>query len=42
MPLMRHLGLVHGTVRASAYIYTTEEEIELLLATVEELSRRIA
>lgn len=41
-PLMRHLGLAHGTVRASTYIYSTEEEIELLIATVEELSRRIA
>ncbi len=40
-PLMEHLGLPDGTVRASTYIYNTEEEIDMLIATVEELSRRI-
>lgn len=39
-PLMEHLGLPDGTVRASTYIYTTKDEIEMLIATVEELSRR--
>lgn len=41
MPLMRHLGLPHGTVRASTYIYTAREEIDMLIATVEEISRRV-
>ena len=40
-PLMEHLGLPNGTVRASAYLYTTEEEIDTLIATVEEISRRV-
>ena len=39
-PLMEHLGLPAGTVRASTYIYTTKEEIDTLIATVEEISRR--
>jgi cysteine desulfurase/selenocysteine lyase len=39
-PLMEHLSLPNGTVRASTYIYTTTEEIDIMLATVEELSRR--
>ncbi len=39
-PLMEHLGLPEGTVRASTYIYTTKEEIDTLIATVEEISRR--
>ncbi|WP_286681022.1 aminotransferase class V-fold PLP-dependent enzyme [Methanoculleus sp. DTU007] len=39
-PLMEHLGLPDGTVRASTYIYTTTEEIDTLIATVEEISRR--
>ncbi|PKL62858.1 MAG: cysteine desulfurase [Methanomicrobiales archaeon HGW-Methanomicrobiales-2] len=40
-PLMEHLGLPDGTVRASTYIYTTRDEIETMIATVEELSRRV-
>lgn len=40
-PLMQHLGLDQGTVRVSLYIYNTQEEIELLLATVEEITRRL-
>ena len=40
-PLMEHLGLPNGTVRASTYLYTTEEEINTLIATVEEISRRV-
>lgn len=39
-PLMEHLGLPDGTVRASTYIYTTKEEIETMIATVEEIARR--
>jgi len=39
-PLMEHLGLPDGTVRASTYIYTTREEIDTLIATVEEIARR--
>lgn len=39
MPLMKHLGLEHGTVRASFYIYNTEDEVESLLATVEKISK---
>lgn len=35
IPLMRYLGLKHGTVRASLYIYNTEEEIEKFLAAME-------
>jgi len=31
-----------GTVRASAYLYNTEEEIEKLISTVEEISRTLA
>jgi cysteine desulfurase/selenocysteine lyase len=39
IPLMRHLGLKNGTVRVSLYLYNTEEEIEHLLSTVEEITR---
>lgn len=42
MPLMRHLGLRHGTVRASPYLYNTAEEIDVLIATVEEISRMVS
>ncbi|NQS73755.1 MAG: aminotransferase class V-fold PLP-dependent enzyme [Methanoculleus sp.] len=38
-PLMEHLGLPNGTVRASLAAYTTEQEIDLLLAAVSEISR---
>ncbi|WP_250317270.1 aminotransferase class V-fold PLP-dependent enzyme [Methanoculleus bourgensis] len=38
-PLMEHLGLPNGTVRASLAAYTTEQEIDLLLAAVGEISR---
>ncbi|HTY53522.1 MAG TPA: aminotransferase class V-fold PLP-dependent enzyme [Methanomicrobiales archaeon] len=37
--LMEHLGLPGGTVRASAALYNTEQEIDLLVATVAELVR---
>jgi len=38
IPLMRYLGQKEGTVRASVYLYNTEEEIEKLLGAVEEIS----
>ncbi|HVP24495.1 MAG TPA: aminotransferase class V-fold PLP-dependent enzyme, partial [Methanomicrobiales archaeon] len=38
-PLMDHLGIPGGTVRPSAYLYNTEEEVDLLVATVAELVR---
>jgi cysteine desulfurase/selenocysteine lyase len=36
---MRHLGLKHGTARASLYLYNTDEEIEKLLGTLEQIAR---
>jgi len=39
IPLMKHLGLKHGTVRASLYLYNTMDEIEKLLATLEQIAR---
>jgi cysteine desulfurase/selenocysteine lyase len=39
IPLMRHLGQEHGTVRASVYLYNTEEEIDLLLSALEQIAR---
>ncbi len=38
-PLMEHLGLLEGTVRASVAAYTTEQEIDLLVAAVDDISR---
>jgi cysteine desulfurase/selenocysteine lyase len=38
-PLMEYLGLPGGTVRASIAAYTTEQEIDLLIAAVTEISR---
>jgi cysteine desulfurase/selenocysteine lyase len=38
-PLMGHLGLPDGTVRASLALYTTEHEIDMLIATLGELTR---
>jgi cysteine desulfurase/selenocysteine lyase len=38
-PLMERLGLPEGTVRASLGVYNTEEEVDLLVATVEEMTR---
>ena len=38
-PLMDRLGLPDGTVRASLAPYTTADEIDLLVATLEELTR---
>ncbi len=39
IPLMKHLGLQSGSVRASLYIYNTLEEIDLLLESIEEIAR---
>jgi cysteine desulfurase / selenocysteine lyase len=38
-PLMERLGLPEGTVRASLGLYNTEEEVDMLVATLEELTR---
>ncbi|MDV0443630.1 cysteine desulfurase [Methanorbis rubei] len=37
-PLMKGLGLAGGTVRASAYCYNSEDDIDMLTATVEEIA----
>lgn len=39
IPLMKHLGLKYGSVRASLYLYNTEREIERLLVTLEEIAK---
>ncbi|MDD1694988.1 MAG: aminotransferase class V-fold PLP-dependent enzyme, partial [Methanoregula sp.] len=39
MPLMDRLGLLEGTVRVSLGPYNTNEEVDLFLATVEEITR---
>jgi len=39
IPLMKSLGLQNGTVRASFYMYNTQEEGDLLLETIEEIAR---
>ncbi len=39
MPLMEHLGLPEGTVRASLALYTTRQEVDLLVASVAEICR---
>jgi cysteine desulfurase/selenocysteine lyase len=38
-PLMEHLCLLEGTVRASVYLYTTEQEVDLLVAGIADLVR---
>ncbi|WP_292346440.1 MULTISPECIES: aminotransferase class V-fold PLP-dependent enzyme [unclassified Methanoregula] len=38
-PLMERLGLHEGTVRASLALYNTEEEVDMLVATLEEITR---
>ncbi len=38
IPLMRHLGLKYGTVRASLYLYNTKEEIDKLLGALEQIA----
>jgi len=39
IPLMRYLGLKYGTVRASFYLYNTEEEVDKLLSVLEQIVR---
>ncbi|MDI6719234.1 MAG: aminotransferase class V-fold PLP-dependent enzyme [Methanomicrobiales archaeon] len=39
MPLMQHLGLASGTVRASLALYNTEADVDLLLATLDAVVR---
>ena len=39
MPLMHYLGLKDGTVRASVYLYNTEEEVDTFLETVEGIAK---
>jgi len=39
IPLMKHLGLKYGTVRASIYLYNTATEIDKLLSTLEKMAR---
>ncbi len=39
IPLMKYLGLKHGTVRASLYIYNTEEEVERFLDAIELITK---
>jgi cysteine desulfurase/selenocysteine lyase len=38
-PLMKHLGLPNGTVRASVHVYNTTGDIDRLISTVEEITR---
>lgn len=40
MPLMKELG-IKGAVRASVYLYNTEDEVETLLRTIEDIARSI-
>jgi cysteine desulfurase/selenocysteine lyase len=40
-PLMEYLGLPDGTVRASFALYTTEQEVDLLLAGIRAICRGI-
>lgn len=39
IPLMRHLGLEKGSVRASLHIYNTEQDVDSLIAAVGEIAR---
>ncbi len=39
MPLMHYLGLEDGTVRASLYLYNTEEEVDTFLEMVEGVAK---
>lgn len=39
MPLMHYLGLDDGTVRASVYLYNTEEEVDTFLELVEGIAK---
>jgi cysteine desulfurase/selenocysteine lyase len=39
IPLMKHLGLQQGSIRASIYLYNTQSEIGKLLETLEEIAK---
>ncbi len=39
IPLMRLLGTIDGTVRASLHLYNNEDDVDRLLTTVGEISR---
>ena len=39
MPLMEHLGLPDGTVRASLYLYSDANDVDALIASVQEIAR---
>lgn len=39
IPLMKHLGLKHGTARASLYLYNTNEEIDRFLNATELITK---
>jgi cysteine desulfurase/selenocysteine lyase len=41
IPLMKHLRLENGTVRASLYLYNTLEEVDLFIQTIEEIARMV-
>lgn len=41
MPLMQHLDLKDGTVRASLYLYNTEDEVDTFLETVEQVTEAV-
>jgi len=38
---LNHLGLAEGTVRASLAIYNTQQEVDLFVASIGEICRRI-
>ena len=39
MPLIKYFGLKVGAVRASFYLYNTEEEVDTFLETVKEIAK---
>ena len=41
MPLTNYLGLEHGTVRVSLYLYNTKEEVATFLETVEGIAKAV-
>ena len=42
IPLMKHLGLPQGTVRASLHLYNTDHDVDALVATLRELTGNTA
>jgi cysteine desulfurase/selenocysteine lyase len=41
IPLMHHIGVSEGTVRASLHLYNNADDVEQLIVTVEEISRMV-